>query len=62
MASTGGDNRRFRYSGYWFEVVEVWPAGWSFDDDCYIAEDGDDYYLIDVVHPEIRVLVIVVSA
>lgn len=60
--SGGGDNRRFQYSGYWFEVVEVWPAGWSFDDDCYIEEDGDDYYLVDVVHPEVRVLVIVVSA
>jgi outer membrane biosynthesis protein TonB len=56
------DDRRFQYSGYWFEVVEVWPAGWSFDDDCYIEEDGDDYYLVDIVHPEIRVLVIVVSA
>jgi hypothetical protein len=55
------DDRRFQYSGYWFEVVEVWPAGWSFDDDCYIEEDGDDYYLVDIVHPEIRVLVIVVS-
>ena len=60
VARSGGD-RRFQYSGYWFEVVEVWPAGWSFDDDCYIEEDGDDYYLVDIVHPEIRVLVIVVS-
>ena len=56
-----GVDRRFQYSGYWFEVVEVWPAGWSFDDDCYIEEDGDDYYLVDIVHPEIRVLVIVVN-
>ncbi len=62
VARSGGDDRRFRYGGYWFEVVEVWPAGWSFDDDCYIEEDGDDYYLVDIVHPEIRVLVIVVSA
>lgn len=60
VARSGGD-RRFQYGGYWFEVVEVWPAGWSFDDDCYIEEDGDDYYLVDIVHPEIRVLVIVVS-
>jgi outer membrane biosynthesis protein TonB len=56
-----GDDRRVQYGGYWFEVVEVWPVGWSFDDDCYIEEDGDDYYLVDIVHPEIRVLVIVVS-
>jgi len=62
VARSGGDNRRFQDGGYWFEVVEVWPAGWSFDDDCYIEEDGDDYYLVDLVHPEIRILVIVASS
>jgi hypothetical protein len=56
-----GEDRRFQYGGYWFEVVEAWPARWSFDDDCYIEEDGDDYYLVDIVQPEIRVLVVVVS-
>lgn len=61
VARGAGDSRRFQYSGYWFEVVDAWPAGWSYDDDCYIEEDGDDYYLVDLVHPEIRVLVIVVS-
>lgn len=61
VARSGGDDRRFRYSGYWFEVVDVWPAGWSFDDECYVEEDGDDYYLVDVIHPEVRALVIVVS-
>jgi len=61
VARSGGDDRRFRYSGYWFEVVDVWPAGWSFDEECYVEEDGDDYYLVDVIHPELRVLVIVVS-
>src|SRR5262249_27449796 len=50
--------RRFVYSGYSFELVEVWPAGWGYNDDCYIEEDGDDYYLIDLVHPGARVLVI----
>ena len=54
-------DRRFQYGGYWFEFAEVWPAGWSYDDDCYIDEDGDDYYLIDVVHPEVRLLIVVVE-
>src|SRR5207245_1096220 len=31
-------DRRFQYSGYQFEVVEAWPVGWSFDDDCYLEE------------------------
>ena len=55
------DGRRFRYSGYWFEIVDVWPAGWSYDDECYIEEDADDYYLVDTFHPETRILVIVVE-
>jgi len=56
------DDRRFQYGGFWFEAVQAWPADWSYQDDCYIEEDGDDYYLVDFVHPELRVLVIVVSA
>ncbi len=52
-------DRRFQNGGYWFEFVEVWPVGWSYEDDCYIEEDGDDYYLIDVVHPEVRLLIVV---
>jgi hypothetical protein len=55
------DGRRFQYGGYWFEMVEVWPAGWSYDDECYIDEDGDDYYLVDAFHPDTRVMVIVVE-
>jgi len=58
---SGGDNRRFQSGGYVFEVVDLWPVGWSFDDECYVLEDGDDYYLVDVVHPELRVIVIVVG-
>jgi len=54
-------DRRFQYGGYSFELVEVWPAEWSYDDECYIEEDGDDYYLVDVIHPEIRVLVVIVG-
>lgn len=58
---SAADSRRFQSGGYWFEVVEVWPAGWSFDDECYIEEDGDDYYIVDYIHPELRVLVIAVE-
>lgn len=56
------DGRRFQYGGYWFEMVEVWPAGWSYDHEYYIDEDGNDYYLIDAFHPDMRVMVIVVEA
>jgi len=52
--------RRFEYSGYSFELVQAWPADWSYDDECYIEQDADGYYLVDLIHPEVRVLVIVV--
>jgi DNA mismatch repair ATPase MutL len=58
---TRRDDQRFQHGGYWFEVVDGWPAGWSYEDDCYIEEDGDDYYLVDFIHPEFRILVIVVG-
>jgi hypothetical protein len=55
------DNRRFEYSGYWFEYVDAWPADWSDDDDVYIALIGDDYYLLDARHPEVRLRLILVD-
>jgi hypothetical protein len=55
------DNRRFQYSGYWFEYVDAWPADWSDDDDVYIALIGDDYYLLDARHPEVRLRLVLVD-
>jgi hypothetical protein len=53
------DDRRFQYSGYWFEYTDPWPVGWSYDDDVYVDEIDGEYYLIDPVHPGIRLLIIV---
>jgi DNA polymerase III gamma/tau subunit len=52
---------RFQYSGYWFEIVDPWPAAWSYDDDCYIDYVDDGYYLFDPLHPGIRIAVVVVE-
>ena len=53
--------RRFQRNGFVFEVVEIWPVDWIFEDECYIDYIDDDYYLVDVVHPEHRIVVIVVE-
>lgn len=58
--SKGGD-RRIAYGGYSFEYVEAWPAEWSYDDDVYIVLIGDDYYLVDVRHPGVRLRLILVD-
>jgi hypothetical protein len=55
------DDRRFEYGGYAFEYVEAWPADWSDDDDVYIVLIGDDYYLVNVRHSEIRLRLILVD-
>ena len=49
------------YSGYSFQLVDAWPAEWSYDDDCYIDYVDDGYYLFDVRHPGIRIAVFVVE-
>jgi len=55
------DDRRFEYSGYIFEFVDPWPPEWSYDDDCYIEEEGEDYYLVNDRHPGTRILVVIVG-
>ena len=49
------------YGGYSFQLVDAWPAEWSYDDDCYIDYVDDGYYLFDVRHPGIRIAVFVVE-
>jgi hypothetical protein len=55
------DNRQFVYGGYTFEYVEGWPADWGYADVFYIDYIDDDYYLCDLDHPGVRLLVIVID-
>jgi hypothetical protein len=55
------DDRRFNYGGYWFAYNEAWPADWSNYDDVYIDQVDGEYYLIDPIHPGIRIVVYVVD-
>jgi len=51
---------RFQYSGYWFEFIDTWPATWSYSDDCYIDYIDGQYFLINLLHPDVRLAVVVV--
>jgi hypothetical protein len=55
------DDRRVDYGGYSFQYSDEWPSDWSYDDDVYIVLDGDDYYLVDLNHPGIRLRLILVE-
>ena len=53
------DNRRFQYGGYSFVYNEAWPREWSYDDDFYIDYIDGQYYLIDLTHPGVQLLLVV---
>ncbi|PYU22968.1 MAG: hypothetical protein DMG32_17005 [Acidobacteria bacterium] len=52
---------RFQFVGYWFEIIDPWPVDWLYTDDCYIDYIDGDYFLFDVLHPGVRVLVFVIG-
>jgi len=51
---------QFQYSGYSFQLVDAWPVGWAYTDDCYIDFIDGEYFLFDLLHPGVRIAVFVV--
>jgi len=51
---------RFQQGGFWFEIVDPWPAAWAYTDECYIDYIDGEYFLFDLLHPSERIVVIVV--
>ena len=52
---------RFEYSGYSFVLVDAWPVGWAYTDDCYIDYVDGEYFLFDLLHPGVRIALFVVE-
>lgn len=52
---------RFQFGGYWFAISQPWPAGWAYTDDCYIDYVDGEYFLFDLLHPGVRIALIVVE-
>jgi len=51
---------RFQYSGYWFTIVDPWPVGWAYTDQCYIDYINGEYFLFDLLHPGVQIAITVV--
>ena len=49
----------FQYSGYTFEVIDVWPVEWAYTDDVYVDYIDGDYFLFDLLHPGMRIALFV---
>jgi hypothetical protein len=54
-----GGRPHFAYGGYNFEIVDAWPAGWSYNDNCYIDYVDGGYFLFNLKHPGVRISVTV---
>jgi hypothetical protein len=54
-----GGRPHFAYGGYNFEIVDAWPGGWSYNDNCYIDFVDGGYFLFNLRHPGIRIAVVV---
>jgi hypothetical protein len=50
----------FQYGGYSFALVDAWPVGWAYTDQCYIDYIDGEYFLFDLVHPGVRLAIVVV--
>jgi hypothetical protein len=55
------NGNRFQAGGFLFEIVEVWPTFWSFDDLFFVDEVDEQFFLFDVNHPGTRILVVFVE-
>jgi hypothetical protein len=50
-----GGRPHFAYGGYNFEIVDAWPHGWAYTDNCYIDYVDGGYFLFNLAHPGIRI-------
>lgn len=53
------EDRRFNYGGYYWVYNDPWPSDWAYTDEVYVDEIDGEYYLIDPVHPGLRLLVVI---
>lgn len=58
--TTVGGQPQFQYGGYSFTIVEAWPMGWAYTDQCYIDYIDGQYFLFDLLHPGVQVALVVV--
>ena len=58
--TVSGGQSGFAYGGYSFVFVDPWPAGWAYSDDCYVDYIDGEYFLFDLLHPGVRIAIVVV--
>jgi len=54
-----GGQPHFQYGGYSFAIVDAWPVGWAYTDQCYIDYIDGEYFLFDLLHPGVQIALVV---
>lgn len=49
----------FQFGGYWFGISDAWPVGWAYSDQVYVDYIDGEYFLFNMLHPGVRVALIV---
>jgi hypothetical protein len=52
-----GGQASFHVGGFWFGLVDPWPAAWLYTDAVYVDVVDGGYVLVNVAHPEVQVAV-----
>ncbi len=55
-----GGQPQFQYGGYTFNIIDAWPADWSYSDQVYVDYVDGQYFLYDMAHPGVTVAIAVV--
>ncbi len=57
-----GGMASFQFGGFWFGIVDPWPAVWLYSDPVYVDYVDGGYFLFDQLHPDMSVAVSVGDA
>jgi hypothetical protein len=52
-----GGQASFQFGGFWFGIVDPWPAAWLYTDAVFVDLVEGEYVLVNVAHPEVTVAV-----
>jgi len=50
-----GGQASFQFGGFWFGMVDPWPAAWLYTDPVYVDVVNGGYVLVNVAHPDVQV-------
>jgi hypothetical protein len=49
-----GSQASFQFGGFWFGMVDPWPAAWLYSDPVYVDFVNGGYVLVNVAHPDVQ--------